>query len=545
MRFADPKPQASIQTPCCASQSQPARFEAIPRPASQSCSAGGKAVSMAPAKSDEQVVPDVASERGTPQRTSLESLFEEESLAQGERVRSQVSRLGLRRAPPLASQGDESIETAASLPETEVESSVQTESRQRSESVGVTVDLEQVYNRLRDSQTGLQLADRRWRLITYSRCFVGSEAVQWMQINLGISREEAIDLGQRLMDAGLFHHVTYSEPFRDGNFFYAFQEDEESNVLNTKLIWDPTRRPRDPVVVAKELITRLALLCEVFRHPSNANEVDFESLRSSDAFRKYTFAAAELQRVDLGPLSPEERLCFFCNVYNALCLHAHVVHGPPNTVLRRWSFFKSLSYRIAGMDFTLDDIEHGVLRGNQTRPYGLIRQFRPGDPRMQYVLSRRDPRIHFVISAGTQSDPPMRILDGENIDEELHFATESFLEESCKVSASALEVTLPRIFSWYRDDFAKGNLELLRWILPYLGLEKRRALESMLDNAKSDSSISIRYEAFTWNAGARFSAAIVRRKRRRLEQERASSQPPADEEPAAATAASPVSSKPA
>ncbi|KAF6001434.1 hypothetical protein F1559_001024 [Cyanidiococcus yangmingshanensis] len=307
-----------------------------------------------------------------------------------------------------------------------------------------------------------------------------------------------------------------------GHFFYAFQEDEESNVLNTKLIWDPTRRTRNPVVVAKELITRLALLCEEYRQMSHPNEVDFEGLRISEAFRKYVFAASELQRVDLGPLSHEERLCFFCNVYNALCLHAHVVHGPPNTVLRRWSFFKSLSYRIAGMDFTLDDIEHGVLRGNQTRPYGLIRQLRPGDPRMQYVLSRRDPRIHFVISAGTQSDPPMRILDGDNIDEELHFATESFLEEACKISPSDREVTLPRIFSWYRDDFAKGTLELLRWILPYLGLSKRRALEVLLDSAKNDSSISIRYETFTWNAEARFSAAIVRRKRRRLEQERAS-----------------------
>jgi hypothetical protein len=485
---------------------------------------------MAPTKADEQVVPELGSERsvlpssdGTPPPGS-------EREASRRREPSPAAFLALRAGLSCAATTTESTQPPEVHALTDEEYSAEHKRETRTIRTVAGPDLEQVYHRMRDPQQGLQLADRRWRLITYSRCFVGSEAVTWMESSLNVSREEAVQLGQRLIDAGLIHHVTYSEPFADGYFFYAFQEDEESNVLNTKLIWDPVRRPRNPVIVAKELITRLAFLCEEYRQMSQPNEVDFEGLRSSEAFRSYVFAAAELQRVDLGPLSHEERLCFFCNVYNALCLHAHVVHGAPNSVLRRWSFFKSLSYRIAGMDFTLDDIEHGVLRGNQTRPYGLIRQFRPGDPRMQYVLSRRDPRIHFVISAGTQSDPPMRILDGDNIDEELHFATESFLEEACKISLPEREVTLPRIFSWYRDDFAKGNLELLRWLLPYLGLGKRRALETLLNGAKGDTSISIRYEAFTWNAEARFSAAIVRRKRRRLEQARAATPQPPEED---------------
>ncbi|KAK4538643.1 hypothetical protein CDCA_CDCA19G4668 [Cyanidium caldarium] len=397
-------------------------------------------------------------------------------------------------------------------------------------------DFEQTYARMRDPQTGLQLADRRWRLLQYSHCFVGSEAVTWMHDKLGMTRDEAVRFGQQLMDAGVIHHVTYSEPFADAHFFYVFQEDEDTNVLNLKMIWDSSRRPRDPLQVATDLITRLALLCEEHREPPSYSEVDYEALKQSEEFRRYVFAASELQRVDLSGLSHEDKLCFFCNVYNALCLHAHIVHGAPTTMLRRWSFFKSLSYRIAGVDFSLDDIEHGVLRGNQTRPYGLIRQFRPGNPRMQYVLSRRDPRVHFVISAGTQSDPPMRILDGENIEEELHFAAEAFLDHTCKVHPESNEVVLPRIFSWYRDDFVRGDLELLRWILPYLGVDKRRALQQMLDKATDEGSVSIRYESFTWNAEARFHATVVRQKRRRLERERSATphSPPADPEGSAA-----------
>jgi len=35
--------------------------------------------------------------------------------------------------------------------------------------------------------------------------------------------------------------------------------------------------------------------------------------------------------------------------------------GPP-TALNRGKFFKTMAYHVGGHDFTLDDIEHGILR---------------------------------------------------------------------------------------------------------------------------------------------------------------------------------------
>ena len=60
------------------------------------------------------------------------------------------------------------------------------------------------------------------KLKLYPNCFVGNEAVSWLSDRLKISREEAIEVGQRLIDENWIHHVTHEQPFQDGNFFYRF-----------------------------------------------------------------------------------------------------------------------------------------------------------------------------------------------------------------------------------------------------------------------------------------------------------------------------------
>eukprot|EP00178_Gracilaria_changii_P025326 TRINITY_DN78090_c0_g1_i1.p1 TRINITY_DN78090_c0_g1~~TRINITY_DN78090_c0_g1_i1.p1 ORF type:complete len:641 (-),score=101.58 TRINITY_DN78090_c0_g1_i1:603-2525(-) len=461
-------------------------------------------------------------------------------------------------------------------------------------------DFQRVYALMRDPKKGLQLADRRWRLSTYSKCFIGKEAVQWMVDNLALDRKAAVETGQKLMDAGIMHHVTHSEPFSDAYFFYRFQEDDDGNVLNMKRIWDSNIPTRNAVVVAKDLLTHLAFLCEEHRRrileadagsdrvqtsksahmilasqpvtplldpttrkdsaepisspslfrslstprlPSSGSpmlfspslqrrasqtkppkqkddDVDYSSLAKSEQFRKYSLAAAELQHVQLVALNQDERLAFFVNVYNALCLHAHVVHGHPNSVFRRYVFFRALSYRVAGLDMSLDDIEHGILRGNKKPPMlKFIQQLRPSDPKCQHVLTNRDGRIHFVISAGTKSDPPIRILDGENVQEELDDASVEFLSCSVKVDVEKRTVTLPRIFYWYPDDFPSPERNLLLWIASFLQVETSHKLVNMVNDEGPLPALT--YADFDWsNPEARFNASVVRRKRRRLERER-------------------------
>jgi predicted ATPase len=71
---------------------------------------------------------------------------------------------------------------------------------------------------------GILAKDRIYQLKKFKACFVGSEAVDFMvQARIASSREEAVELGQRLAnDFDLFYHVKRQHPFNDGFLFYRF-----------------------------------------------------------------------------------------------------------------------------------------------------------------------------------------------------------------------------------------------------------------------------------------------------------------------------------
>lgn len=73
---------------------------------------------------------------------------------------------------------------------------------------------------------GVEIKDRRYRLRSFTACFVGSEAVTWLTQHQKATREEAIRMGQFLIERGIIHHVTDEHTFEDSYFFYRFYEDE-------------------------------------------------------------------------------------------------------------------------------------------------------------------------------------------------------------------------------------------------------------------------------------------------------------------------------
>lgn len=83
--------------------------------------------------------------------------------------------------------------------------------------------LASVAERLRGA---VEIRDRRYLLETHPRCFVGREAVAFLRASEGLTRDEALVAGQRMIEAGLFHHVLDDHDFRDGNYFYRFHRDE-------------------------------------------------------------------------------------------------------------------------------------------------------------------------------------------------------------------------------------------------------------------------------------------------------------------------------
>ncbi len=88
------------------------------------------------------------------------------------------------------------------------------------------MDIEDVVEEMRKAD-GLEVKDRRYRLQTYSSCFVSREAVDWMVNRYNCQRSDALTLGQMLVDRGIIHHVTDEHSFEDDYLFYRFYADEE------------------------------------------------------------------------------------------------------------------------------------------------------------------------------------------------------------------------------------------------------------------------------------------------------------------------------
>ncbi len=76
------------------------------------------------------------------------------------------------------------------------------------------------------SSYGLIIKDRRYHFKLYPKCFIGSEAIDWLVNNRHCTREEAITIGNILVKKGIFHHVVYEHGLKDGYFFYRFYQDE-------------------------------------------------------------------------------------------------------------------------------------------------------------------------------------------------------------------------------------------------------------------------------------------------------------------------------
>lgn len=84
-----------------------------------------------------------------------------------------------------------------------------------------SLDLGAVWRALLDKD-GVPVADRSYLGTTYPKCWVGSEAVARLCALHALARHEAWIVLHRLMQFGLFEHVTQARPFIDGAFFYRF-----------------------------------------------------------------------------------------------------------------------------------------------------------------------------------------------------------------------------------------------------------------------------------------------------------------------------------
>jgi len=281
-------------------------------------------------------------------------------------------------------------------------------------------------------------------------------------------------------------------------------------ALNARRAW--RGKTRDAQVVAYELRQRILTLYDMFLS-QDGSFVDYDGMKKSTEFREYEAATEELQTVSLTRLSRDEKIAFFVNTYNALTVHVTVVAGPSRGFLDRLSYFDRHAYEIGGATYTCDDIEHGVLRGNQpgAASLGAICGV-PGlsrgpfdsrtDPRRVNAITNPDPRVHFALVCGAKSCPPIRLYDGANIDTQLALAAAAFVESETKVErfgdGNSCKVTTSKIVGeWYKWDFGCDVRARITMLARFVGVDT--VLGADLTRAAADENVTLVTNEYDWN----------------------------------------------
>lgn len=131
-----------------------------------------------------------------------------------------------------------------------------------------------------------------------------------------------------------------------------------------------------------------------------------------------------------------QQMAFFINLYNLLTIHSlcalydtpTTTNGSSSSIFQqfgsslwtRLTFYAENAYLIDHNAYCLNDIENGILRGNQVSPIPWSKKpfsdkdnnnKGEGDPRLSHCIAKPDPRIHFALNCGAMSCPPILVYD--------------------------------------------------------------------------------------------------------------------------------------
>uniref|UniRef100_A0A8C1UE13 Phosphatidylinositol-3,4,5-trisphosphate-dependent Rac exchange factor 1 n=1 Tax=Cyprinus carpio TaxID=7962 RepID=A0A8C1UE13_CYPCA len=109
------------------------------------------------------------------------------------------------------------------------------------------------------------IKDRRRKLTTVPKCFLGNEFVSWLLESGEISKaEEGINLGQALLENGIIHHVSDKHQFKNEQVLYRFRYDDGTYKARSEME-DIISKMSDVVYVSIWTIVNLFNLFFIYR----------------------------------------------------------------------------------------------------------------------------------------------------------------------------------------------------------------------------------------------------------------------------------------
>ncbi len=151
-----------------------------------------------------------------------------------------------------------------------------------------------------------------------------------------------------------------------------------------------------------------------------------------------------------------DKKAFWINIYNAYFLILRKeLHIEKNKI------YTEKIIKIAENYFSLDDIEHGILRKYRYKySLGFLANFFTSRLIKKLAVHEIDYRVHFALNCGAKSCPPIAFYKQKELDKQLDLATQSFLENETQYDEDQKEIKISMLFKWYLKDF--GNFRGIR-----------------------------------------------------------------------------------
>lgn len=309
----------------------------------------------------------------------------------------------------------------------------------------------------------VQVGTRRAGFLTHhNNCVTAAELILPLKTD-GKSHEESVKIITELVKANILNVVAaeHSIPQMDSpRTFLRFQLDEPDQPLNKAFICRSSQVPPaiEVGLTVRELMT---VLHSKSQFPKLGNDHDYKS---------FLRVSAQLQRVHLANIAKQERQGFFINVYNTMVLHGFIVFGLPSTPDQYKQFEKAVSYQLGGIVFSLGDIRHGILRGNRKPPSNFWgKHLESADIKLKFMLHIRDPRNLLALIDSCAPIPcheDLIVFKPGSTDTCLEDQAHRFCSQN--IAIASREMTLPKLFKIYRDDFGASTSEMILWISQYM-----------------------------------------------------------------------------
>lgn len=196
-------------------------------------------------------------------------------------------------------------------------------------------------------------------------------------------------------------------------------------------------------------------------------QVDYAGFsKDRKALQSYLVALSNVTASDYARWSKDEREAFLINAYNAATVELVLTRYPGIASIKDigglfGSPWKKSFVMLLGKRRTLDDIEHGMIRGDKT-----------------YA----DPRIHFAVNCASIGCPALRpeAYTGMRLRAQLEDQTVRFLRDRSRnrFDSKGGRVVVSSIFDWYGSDFTKRSGSVSGFLATYaeaLGLDAAAA----------------------------------------------------------------------